>query len=44
MDALNAVNKSDGSAAGGRSDTRDYFGNIVGRLAKDIEDLVKTCQ
>ena len=43
MDALNAVNKSDGSGQG-RADTRDYFGNMVGRLSKDIEDLVKTCQ
>jgi len=29
---------------GGGSSTRDYFGMIVARMAKDIEDLVRICQ
>lgn len=29
---------------GGSSGSRDYFGKIVEKMAKDIEDLVRNCQ
>ena len=29
---------------GGSSQTRDYFGNLVAKMQKDIEDLMKICQ
>ena len=29
---------------GGPSGSRDFFGLIVAKMAKDIEDLVRVCQ
>jgi hypothetical protein len=42
---LDAIQRGEAKGMGGvGSSTRDYFGMIVARMAKDIEDLVRICQ
>lgn len=45
VDLLERIqNGGEGKGGSGNSNTRDYFGLIVARMAKDIEDLLRICQ
>lgn len=45
VNLLDAIQRGEAKGMGGvGSSTRDYFGMIVARMAKDIEDLVRICQ
>ena len=44
VDQLESLDNGDSTAEGGSDMKRDYFNNLVNKLIKDIEDLLKICQ